>query len=172
MKITLVMATTINGFVAGLNDDTNWVKDFDLFYKTVADFGVAVMGKRTYLECIKYDVFPYKGALNIVMTHDKKILAQKQENVIFTDESPKDVVAMVEKKGFTKMLVIGGGHLNGSFLRDRLIDEIILDVHPLIMAKGIRLFEAEFPYQNLQLLEYKEINDNILQMKYKVIKQD
>ncbi len=168
MKITLVMATTINGFVAGVNDDTEWVKDFDLFYKTVADFGVAVMGKRTYHECVKYNVFPYKGSLNIVMTHDKNLLARIQESVLFTDLSPKEVVATVEKKGFQRLLIIGGGHINGSFLKDRLIDEIILDIHPMIMAKGIQIFESDFPYQHLELVSFKQMNDQIMQIRYKV----
>lgn len=46
MKVTLVMAITINGYVAGINDDTEWVKDFDIFYKIVADWRVTVMGEK------------------------------------------------------------------------------------------------------------------------------
>lgn len=164
------MATTVNGYIAGVNDDTEWVKDFDLFYKTVADFGVAVMGKRTYDECIKYNVFPYKGALNIVMTHDPDLLTKKQENALFTDMSPKEIVAMVAKKGFDQVLVIGGGHVNASFLKAGIIDEIILDIHAMVMAKGIHVFEDNFPYQNLELISYKQMNDQILQVKYKVKK--
>lgn len=168
MKTTLVMAMTANGFVAGANDDTAWIKDFEALYKMVADFGVAIMGKRTYDECVKYNAFPYKGALNIVMTHDKNLLTKSAEGVIFTDVSPKEVLKLVVNKGFEKALVIGGGHINGSFLKDNLIDELILDIHPLIMAKGIRLFEADFPNQNLELVSYKKMNDGILQAKYAV----
>ncbi len=164
------MAITINGYVAGPNDDTEWVKDFDLFYKTVADFGVAVMGKRTYDECKKYNVFPYKGALNIVMTHDKDLLSKTQENALFIDATPKEITDLVEKKGFKQLLVIGGGHVNGSFLKEGLIDEIILDIHPMIMAKGINLFEGDFPYNHLELIDYKQINDQILRVTYKVKK--
>jgi hypothetical protein len=38
----------------------------------------------------------------------------------------------------------------------------------MIMSKGIKLFESEFEYQHLELLSYKEINDQILQVRYKV----
>lgn len=170
MKTTLVMAMTANGFIAGLNDDTEWVKDFDLFYKTVTDFGVAVMGKRTYDECMKFNVFPYKGALNIVMAHDEKLLTKKQENALFTDKNPLEIIRLVEQKGFKRILIIGGGQVNGSFLKEGLIDEIVLDVHPMIMAKGINVFDGEFPYVNLELVDFKEINDQILQVKYHVKK--
>lgn len=170
MKVTLVMAMTINGYVAGANDDTEWVKDFELFYKTVADWGVAVMGRRTYEESDKYNAFPYKGALNIVMTHNPKLLKIKQENALFINATPEEVVKLVAKKGHKKLLVIGGGQINGNFLKAGLIDEIIIDIHPLIISNGVRLFESEFPYQNLELISYKEINDQILQVKYKVKK--
>lgn len=170
MKTTLVMATTINGYVAGPDDDTEWVKDFDLFYKTVADFGVAVMGKRTYDESVRFNAFPYKGAWNIVMTHNKELLAKTEDNVLYTDASPKDIVKLVEQKGHERLLVIGGGHVNGSFLKEGLIDEIILDVHPMIMAQGIHLFESDFPYQQLELVSHQEINDQILQVTYRVKK--
>ena len=170
MKVTLVMAMTANGFVAGLDDDTGWIKDFDALYKTVADFGVAIMGRRTYDECVKYDAFPYKGALNIVKTHNKNLLAKSAGNVIFTDAAPSGVLKLVQEKGFERALVIGGGHVNGSFLKGNLIDEIILDIHPMIMAKGIHIFESDFPYVNLELISFQKINDQILQVKYSVKK--
>lgn len=170
MKVTLLMAITVNGYIAGIDDDTDWVKDLEALNKTIADFGVIVMGKRTYDECIKYNVFPYKGALNIVMTSDKKLVSKSEENVIFSDKTPKEIITMIKEKGFEKLLIIGGGHINGSFLKDGLIDEIILDIHPMIMAKGIHLFESDFSYQNLELVDFNKINDQILQVRYTVKK--
>ncbi|MEK7543585.1 MAG: dihydrofolate reductase [Patescibacteria group bacterium] len=170
MRVTLLMAITINGFVAGPNDDTEWVKDIDALYAMTAKAGVAIMGKRTYDECVKYNAFPYKGALNIVMTHDKALLTQSKGDVIFTDATPQGVLKLVEQRGLDRVLIIGGGHVNGSFLKVGLIDDIILDIHPLIMAKGIHLFEADFPYMQLELVSFEKINDDLLQVKYRVKK--
>lgn len=171
MNVTLLMAITINGFVAGPNDDTEWVKDIDALYAMTVKSGVVIMGKRTYDECVKYNAFPYKGALNIVMTHDKALLSKSSEDVIFTDVTPTGVLTLIEQKGLDHALIIGGGHVNGSFLKAGLIDEIILDVHPMIMAKGIHLFEGNFPYVQLKLISLDKINDDVLQVKYRVIKK-
>lgn len=168
MKVTLLMAITVNGYIADLNDDTEWVKDLDALYKTINDIGVVVMGKRTYEECMKFNVFPYKGGLNVVMTHDKKLLAKSSGQALFLSKTPKEVIQLLQEKNFKHVLLIGGGHINGSFLKDDLVNEIILDIHPLIMAKGIHLFESEFPNQNLELVNFKKINDQILQVKYRV----
>lgn len=168
MKTTLIMAMTVNGFVAGPNDDTNWIKNIDDLYNMTVDAGVAIMGRRTYDECVKYDAFPYKGALNVVMTHDKSLIAKSSGDVIFTDATPKGVLQLLEQKGLDHALVIGGGHINGAFLKDGLIDEIILDIHPMVMAKGIHIFEADFPCQIFELSKYEKMHDDILRVTYEV----
>ena len=163
------MAITVNGYIAGKDDDTEWVKDLDALKKTIKDFGIVVMGRRTYDECMKYDAFPYADALNIVLTHDQTLLKKSDDSVIFSDAEPAGILETAKQKGFEKVLVIGGGHVNGSFIKAGLIDEIILDIHPLIMSDGIRLFESEFGNQKLELTGQKQINDQILQATYKVI---
>lgn len=170
MNVTLLIAMTVNGFVAGVDDDTEWVKNIDVLYKMTVEAGIAIMGRRTYDECVKYNAFPYKGALNIVMTHDKNLLGKSSADVIFTEATPQGVLELLALKGFDHALVIGGGHINGSFLKEGLIDELILDVHPMIMARGVHLFEGDFPYKNLQLVSVNNMNDNVLRVKYTVKK--
>ncbi len=168
MTVTLLMATTVNGYITGLNDDTDWVKDFEALYQTVAEFGVVVMGRRTYDESVKYDAFPYKGALNIVMTRDPELLKKSADRVLFEELSPAEVLELVKDRGFEKLLLIGGGHLNGSFLKEHLINEVVLDIHPLLLSEGIKVCEGQFPDQKLELVDSKVINDQILQVRYKL----
>lgn len=170
MKVTLLMAITVNGFIAGTDDDTDWVKDIEALNKKIKEFGIVLLGKRTYDECMKYNAFPYEGGLNLVMTHDTELLQQSSEKVLFTDKSPETVIKMAEEKGFKELLLIGGGHLNGSFMKDRLIDEVILDIHPLIKSTGIKLFESEFSDIELELVKHEQMNDQILQATYRVKK--
>ncbi len=170
MRVVLLMAITINGYIAGLDDDTDWVKDIDALNQTITEFGVVIMGKRTYLECIKYNVFPYKNALNIVMTHNISLQNKNTDQILFLDKSPKEAVDLLKQRGVKQSLLMGGGHLNGSFLKEGLIDEILLDIHPIIMAKGIHLFESEFSNQQLELLNVQQINDQIIQLRYRIKK--
>jgi len=51
-------------------------------------------------------------------------------------------------------------------MKHNLIDEIILGIYPMIMACGIHLFESEFVYKRLELVSFKQINDQLLQMRY------
>lgn len=167
MTITLLMATSINGFIAGPNDDTEWIKDFELLNSTIADYGVVIYGKRTYDECVKYEVFPYPKALNVVLTHDKELLnSAAADQILFTDAQPEEILVELKSRGFDQALLIGGGHLNASFLQKGLVDEIILDIHPYLLSEGIKLIEGQVAAKDLELQEFKQLHDQILQVRY------
>jgi len=170
MKTTLFMAVSINRYVAGPNDNTDWVRDTALLAQIIKEYGACVMGRRTYDICVHYNDFPFKNALNIVMTHDKTLIEKSKETEIFTDKGSTEVVKIVESKGIQQMIVLGGGNINSQFLAAGLIDDMIIDVHPIVLEKGTKLFEDLFPHTNLELIESKILNDGIVQNHYKVIK--
>ncbi|MBI5151850.1 MAG: dihydrofolate reductase [Candidatus Pacebacteria bacterium] len=172
MKTILYMAITVNGKIAGTNDDTSWTskEDWDGFRAICRKVGNAVIGRRTYEMVIK-EGMQLSDILTVVMTHDPRLLAKHSPDTIFTDKSPKDVIAILKEKGFKEALVCGGGILNSSFLKEGIIDEIYIDIEPLILGRGIPLF-ADGDFQpRLKLLEVKTLtNRQTVQLHYKVIK--
>lgn len=164
------MAISINGYVTGQNDDTDWVKDTDILYQTIHDYDACVMGSRTYVEAKKFNAFPYKGAINIVLTHDPELIKQSTTEIIFTDATLGQIMTQLEDRGFSRLIVIGGGKTNAQFLSAGLIDEIIIDIHPIIIDQGIKLFEDIFPRVNLELIDSQKLSDGLVQNKYKVLK--
>lgn len=170
MYIQLYMAVSIDGFIAKPDDNTDWVSgtDWDNFREFIKEAGVIVMGRKTY-EVSGTD-FPYQNALNIVMTHEPTFLAKDQKDVLFTDKKPRDVVDLIKTKGLKKLLIIGGGKTNAAFLREKLVDEIILSVHPLVIGKGVKLFENEEFGVKLKLRGVKKLKEDLVQLRYKVLK--
>jgi len=171
MKIILYMATSINGLITQGKDDSDWVakSDWKEFDKLMRNCGIMVMGRRTYE--IFGDDFPCKGAVNVVMTSNKKLLSQKTaDNVVFTNKSPQEVIKMAEKKEFKKMMLIGGMTLNTSFLKDNLVDEIWLSVHPLLIGDGLRVMDKFDCFRKLIKLGVKELGEDLVQIRYKVNK--
>ena len=169
MYVQLYMAISIDGFIARKNDDTSWVSstDWDNFRAIIKDCGVIVMGRKT---CeVSGSDFPYENALNIVLTTDKNLHNKQLENVLFTDKNPQEIVKLAEERGFKKLLIIGGGITNSAFLKSSLIDEIILSVHPLVIGEGIKLFEKEEFDAKLQFLGVKELKEDLVQLRYKVV---
>lgn len=55
-------------------------------------------------------------------------------------------------------------------MKEGLIDEIFLDVEPVVFRKGIKLFaDADFEAK-LELLETRNFSNNEVQLHYKVLK--
>jgi len=74
------------------------------------------------------------------------------------------------KLGFKKILLSGGGTINSAFMKDSLVDEIIINVEPFVLGNGIRIFSQENFESKLRLLDVKRLKSGIIQLRYKIIK--
>lgn len=171
MKTILYMAMTVNGKIAGADDDTSWTskEDWAGFLGMCKSIGNAIIGRKTY-EMVNKEGTQLGDITTVVLTHDSALLAKQSSHTIFTDNPPKEVLAMLEKKGFKEALVCGGGILNGAFLKEGLIDEMYIDIEPLVLGRGIPLFADGDFAPRLKLLEVKTLtNRQTVQLHYRVL---
>ncbi|MDP2641995.1 MAG: dihydrofolate reductase family protein [bacterium] len=171
MKTILYMGISANGYIAREDGNSEFTSEEDLkgFYEHSKSAGNIIMGKNTYLEASRYGYFPFPNALNIVVSN-QDIENKWGDDALITNKSPKDILNILEVKNFKTAFLAGGGKLNSSFLKERLVDEIYLDVEPLIFGKGIKVFaDADFEY-DLELIEMKNLNKNTVQLHYKILK--
>jgi len=165
MKIILVMAVTVDGKIAQnqahfpdwtSQEDKEFFKEFSKKHKVV------LMGENTFKTLKK----PLLGRLNVVFS-EKNL--QDYENVLYVSGKVEEVVKDLEAKGYKSAVLGGGAYLNSQFLKAGLIDEIFLTIEPLVFGKGISLFIESFLLQ-LELIEFKKLNNNSVLLGYKVIK--
>jgi len=171
MKVILYMAISANGMIAGKNDDTSWVskEDFEGQEKVAKMVGNIVYGSRTFERGLIEGGLPVTGCVNVVATSDPNRYKTK-EGFLFIAGTPQNILKILKNKGFNKVLVAGGSKLNGSFIKEGLIDEMYLDVEPIIFGEGIPLFApADFEYK-LKPLGTKKLSEQTLQLHYKVLK--
>ncbi len=172
MKVILYMAITLNGYIARENGDSNFISGaaWNAYMKTARKVGNVVMGRRTYETMMKEGyAFPYRGCFNVVMTR-KKLKSKRPDVLIFTNKSPKAVLSILEKKGFDFAFLSGGAELATSFMRAGLIDELRLDVVPIGLGNGIKLFNESNFDKRLRLLGTKRFPGSVVQLRYGVIK--
>lgn len=163
------MAISIDGFVAKKDGDSDWVSPVDSanFEQKIKEKGCIIVGRRTF-DQYQGDLYPVKNVTNIVLTSDSSLKSEK-DNVVYT-QSPKEAVKAVQEKGHDNALLIGGGTTNGLFLKEGLIDEVFLSVHPLILGSGIKLFESVETDIKLKFLDQKELGEGLIQLHYQVVK--
>lgn len=168
MKVILYMAITPNGLIAKLNDDTSWIskKEWDSYSKETRDAGNLIVGHRTYNTLTKQPEFSeFKDVKMVVVATQPVNLVTDKHSIA---PSPKDALDLFTDTD--TIIVAGGGGLNASFLEENLIDEIYLDIEPIIFGKGIQIFhDKDFEYK-LKFIDFKNITDNEIQLHYKVLK--
>ncbi len=169
IKATIFMAITANGFIAKEDDDTGFISDVEWkgFLKKMKEVGSDIIGRRTYELALEDGWFPDKNAFHIVMS--KKRMKSRWENVVFTDKSPREALRMMAERGFNEVL-IGGGTLAASFMKQHLVDELILDVEPKVFGRGIGIFTGSDFDLDLELIGVKKLSKNEVQLHYRVLK--
>jgi len=169
MKVILYSAISIDGFIATNDGNSDWVSEADLpsFKAEIQKAGCIVIGRRTFQQ-FTGQIYPVKNVLNIVMTRSQE-KQQDYDNVIFTSNTPRQVIDIAKSKGYKSVLLVGGGHLNGSFLKEGLIDEIIVDIHPLILGEGIKIFEGVEGFHNFKKISLQALDQSLLLVKYKLL---
>ena len=168
MKIILYMAVTANGYIAKENDDTSWIsgKEWNGYSAIVCKAGNLIIGHRTYDILTKQPEFVEFSKIKIAIVSNQNFKTLSQNHVIA--RTPKDALSLLNN--FEEVVVAGGGHLNASFMEENLVNEIYLDIEPIVFGKGIKLFEGKDFEKELKLLEVKNISDNELQLHYQILK--
>jgi dihydrofolate reductase len=168
MKVMLYMATTVNGYIAKENDETPWSNEEWMSYSKFAkDVGNLVIGKRTYEIMEKDNTFAEMGSpFTVVVTSED--FAHNSNFALA--KSPKEALKILEGRGFAKALIGGGGILNASFMKENLVDEVYLDIEPMVFGKGIKLFSGEDFDTKLEFIEMKKLSKNVIQLHYKIKK--
>jgi riboflavin biosynthesis pyrimidine reductase len=67
------------------------------------------------------------------------------------------------------ILVTGGATINSAFMKEGLIDEVILNVEPFLLGDGIPVFSREDFENKLELLGSEKLGDGIIQLHYRVL---
>ena len=66
------------------------------------------------------------------------------------------------------IVVFGGGELAKSLFEADLIDEVVLNIHPVLLGSGIPLFHEMKKQIDLELLDCKILNGGYLAVTYRV----
>lgn len=167
-----MMAMTVDGVIAkNKEQNADWTTKADkkVFIAETKKHGVIIMGDTTF-EAMGRKALP--GRLNLILSLDpeKYKSLEKPGELEFMKAPPEEVVKYLEKKGYESAILGGGARTNSFFLKAGLVDEIYITVEPKIFGVGMNFTESEDLNLDLELIEAREIGDNAVQLKYKVIK--
>ena len=162
---------SLNGMVARENNEEDFIsnENWKIFIDLVKKSGCLVWGRKT-LEIISTWDKSYSSDLNgfkkIVVSRQKLNLNSEYQQAY----SPKEAIKILKDGGFSEVILCGGSLLNGSFAKEGLIDEIILDIEPVVIGKGISVFSHDNFDFDLNFKGTKKLSNGIIQLHYVVNK--
>lgn len=169
-KVTFGVANSLDNFIAGENHAVDWLVWNDevasitaKFWKTI---DTVVMGRKTYEVAAKSGTTSYPGVRNIVFSRTR--VDSPDEHIEIVSEDAPQFLRKLKAKTGKGICVMGGGELAKSLLDADLIDEIGLNIHPVLLGKGVPLFLSMNHQIRLQLLECRRLKTGCVFVRYAV----
>lgn len=149
-KVIIHATVTVDGFMADVDGGVDWMNGFpsapedaEVVGRVVQELG-AVVGGANKTQTIEDDEVPYGAIVKVpvyLMTHTAHEPVEK-DGVIYSF-IVDDIALAVEsakKAAGEKVVSLLGGSISRQCLELGLVDEIHLDVVPILLGEGISLF--------------------------------
>ncbi len=183
-KLKLQVQITVDGFVAGPSGELDWMtweKDEKLirFINDLTDSSsTIIMGRKmtdgfvSYWEGIKPDSPEFPFAKKMVDTpkvvFTKTLDKSRWNNTTLAKGNLVDEITKLKNQSGKDIVVYGGAGFVSSLIGENLIDEFNLFVNPVMIGKGMRIFDLLKKRQKLTTLGAIAYSDGITVLRYKL----
>jgi dihydrofolate reductase len=160
-KVIFYGAISLDGYLAGVNDQLDWLlttdtgasTTFEAFFETI---DATVMGRKTYEEAKKMleteALYPEKE--NYVFSRHLQTELADAEVV---NQNPVAFVRQLKQE--KNVWFVGGGELLQPLLEADMIDEWYIQIAPVLLGKGKRLFEPGDYETRLQFVDMTQMGE-------------
>ena len=138
--------------------------------ESMANTGALLFGRRTYEDF--YAVWPKKtdgNPFTEVLNNTRKYVASTtlEEplpwiNSTLLKGDAAEAVARLKEKAGKDIVVLGSGELVRSLMRRNLVDIYVLQIHPLLLGTGRRLFSDDGSCEALRLVDTKTTTTGVM----------
>ncbi len=178
------MHTSLDGFVAGPAGEMNWIKFNDELFDFVGtmtdEADTALYGRVTYEMMQQY--WPNAGKQPNASKHDiehsnwynkvsKVVLSStmSEKNLVNTtiikDRLSENINKIKNQQG-KNIIIFGSPGASNSLLGQNLVDEFWLFVNPILLGKGIPLFNNVNEITKLKLIESKTFSCGVIALHF------
>ncbi len=172
LKVSVYIATSLDGFIARKNGDIDWLStggeggDFG-YAEFISSIDLIVMGRNTYEKVLTFGGWPYEKKVIVLTSMDLTVPPEISDKVETLHLAPRELIHELEKRG-TKHIYLDGGVTIQRFLRDRLVDEMIITTIPILIGEGAPLFGLLDKDVKLELIKSESFKNGFVQNRYKI----
>ena len=163
MSNTVFIATSLDGYIADKDGGLDWLQsipnpeNLDMGYvDLIGRVDAVVMGRKTFEKVSSFDCdWPYSKLVFVLSNFMKSIPEGYEGKAEPIKGSLSEVMEAIHQKGH-KHLYIDGGVTVQNFLKEDLIDEIIITIIPILLGGGTPLF-GDLPKQ----MAFEHVNTEV-----------
>jgi len=141
------IATSLDGYIARADGGIDWLdgpdepNDEDYGWaEFFAGIDAIVMGRATFELVVGFGVWHYGDRpLTVLSSTLQDVPEHLKDKASISALPPRDLLAHLGGQGHTRIYVDGGKTIQ-SFLREDLIDELVITKLPILIGQGIPLF--------------------------------
>ena len=172
MKITIEMACSINGLIATIDGNEDFLsnRNYQIMLDFLKDYDCLVWGNTTFKNVISWGdeyINDLKDKTLIIFSNEQN--TSNYDNVIYCN-SLEMFNSICKDHNLNKIFISGGAHINTLFMKNNLVDEVIINYNPYVLNKGTNLFEGDFFEQELEFDKVIQEKEGIVQIWYKIKK--
>ena len=162
-KNIVFIAKSLDGFIAGKNGELEWLDKIPNpeklnmgFDDLMTEIDAIVMGRKTFeTVCSFGGKWVYSKPVFVLSNSIDKVPEVLQDKVSIIHGSISEILETIHNKDY-HCLYIDGGRTIQSFLREDLIDELIISTLPILLGDGVPLFSIlpkplEFKHQRTEV---------------------
>jgi dihydrofolate reductase len=145
MRTIVYIGTSLDGFIARKDGNIDWLTQFanketiHTYEEFMKRIDAIVIGKGTFEKVLTFPSWPYDKKVFVLSTSIKEVPDIVRGKVTVLSMEPGKLLSYLSGKGFLHIYVDGGKVIQG-FLKEDLIDELIISKAPILIGNGIPLF--------------------------------
>ena len=145
MRTIVYIGTSLDGFIARKDGDIDWLVKFaddeaiHAYKEFINRIDAVIIGKRTYEKVLSFPSWPYETEVFVLSSSLQQVPDKLKDKVTILLMKPGELLGHLSGKGFSGIYVDGGKVIQ-SFLKEDLIDELIISKIPILLGAGIPLF--------------------------------
>ena len=170
-KVTYGGANSADNFITGPDEDVGWLRMTCDVQQVIKDSWKGVdtmlMGRKTFEFGQKMGGGPaMKGIKSYVFS---RTLESVPEGAELVRSDAVEFVRELKSGEGGGILVMGGGELGTALIEGGLVDEIGLNIHPVLLGRGTPLFREMSRRVELELIEARPMAEGCALVRYRVV---
>ncbi|WP_114777389.1 dihydrofolate reductase family protein [Botryobacter ruber] len=172
-KLSLFIATSLDGYIAKPNDDLSFLSLVDKegedygYTEFTANIDTIILGRKTYDYVMReIGASHYDNGQRDVYVITRTERPRTGRTIFYTGEL-SELVQRLKSESGKNIYCDGGAEIINELLQHDLIDEFIISVIPILVGNGTRLFKDGRPEQKLEFVSAKSFETGLAQLHYK-----